>query len=217
MYLEIEGAEGAYKTTICEKVALKLSESGIKHLMTRQPAGTPLAENQRELMKNPPEGGLSQDTILHLALAARSDLMEKVIKPSVKDNDVTISDRGNLTSVALQGFAGGIDVSFIERSILSIKDIVIPDVVFLISITHETSVARQVKRGTTDYIEQLGDDFHRTAIDGMLYYAQRYPSNAPIAKRIEIIDSTKEDLTSDEIAERIFRKIIELQGNTNEA
>ncbi len=207
MYIEIDGAEGSYKSSICKKLSEKLANAGFSTIETAQPAGTAAANNIREMLKNPPDGALSNDTMLHLCLAARSDLMSKVIKPSLDKFDVVLSDRGNLCTVGLQGFAGGYPVEEIEKSLLQLTDIILPDIIFLVSISYETSIERQLNRGTTDFIEELGEEYHRNAIDGMLYYAQKHPVNAPIAKRIQIIDSVDKELTSDEIADMIFDTI----------
>lgn len=205
MYYEIEGIEASYKSTTCTKVALLLEEEGYKTSIHRQPGGSTIGENMRELIKNPPYH-IPQHLMFHILMAARTDVMVKNIRPDLKDGFVCIGDRGNLSTIALQGFAGGIDITLIEKTISENPHIVIPEITFLLKISHETSIKRQKERGTTDFVEELGEEYHRAVFDGMVSYARDRKSDSPLAKKIVTIECS-DDMTSTDIAQIIFKKI----------
>ncbi len=208
MYIEIEGPEGSFKSTVCGKLSELLKNKEYSTALTRQPGGTRLAEKTRALMLEPPYP-INQHTMLHLALASRSDLMEKEVSNLVNKFSYVISDRGNLSTIGLQGYAGGVDINLIEDAISSNPCIVIPDYIFFLKISHETSVRRQQQRGTTDYIEKLGRKFHKQVIEGMTEYSRLNKDGCPLAKKIVTIECELggRELTSDEIANLIFNEI----------
>ncbi|WP_210499033.1 dTMP kinase [Vibrio crassostreae] len=211
MYIEFEGAEGAYKSTIIDKVMAKLNEKAIPCENVRQPGGTEYAELFREILKYGVKGineELTPESMLHLALAARSQLMLYVVKPLLEKGVVTLSDRGNLSSIALQGFGSNVNLDLIESSIKNSEDIIKSDLMFYIDISLETSLQRQGKRGTTDKIEDLGDDFQSRALEGMRTYSN---DNVYTHSRIDIsgYKDSGEEKTSTELAEEISKIIIE--------
>lgn len=205
MYYEIEGIEASYKSTTCTKVARLLDEEGYKTSIHSQPGGSVIGEMMKGIIKNPPYH-IPQHLMFHVLMAARTDVMVNKISPALRDGFVCIGDRGNLSTIALQGFAGGIDINLIERTISENPHVVIPEITFLLKISHETSVRRQKERGTTDFVEELGEEYHRAVFDGMVSYASDRANDSPIAGKIITIECS-DDMTSTDIAHIIFEKI----------
>lgn len=215
MFIEIEGAEGAYKSSIIEKVLTGLKEVGINSMSVAQPGGTPAANLFRSIMKYGIDGAedLESESLLYVALAARVQLMKNVVAPALEDGYIVISDRGNLSSLGLQGYAGGVPIELIESIVSNSQNIITSDMLFYVDIDINTSLRRQKERGTTDKLELMGRKFQEDTIHGMKFH----PSSNKITKQRFDISGFNDDgteRTSTELAEIILEEII--KNNNNE-
>ena len=111
-FLTIEGADGAGKTTHCSLLSEALNEIGLEVVSVREPGGTIVGEKIRKIVKGSEK--ISPLTELLLFQAARSELVEKVISPAIKNNKVVIADRFMDSTLAYQGFGRGINLKDIE-------------------------------------------------------------------------------------------------------
>jgi len=100
-FLVVEGPDGAGKTTLVKRLAARLREAGLTVVEVREPGGTPLAEVARGAVLDPSLGA-SPPAELFLMLAARADLVAKVIRPALARGQVVISDRFELSTEAYQ-------------------------------------------------------------------------------------------------------------------
>ncbi len=183
-FLVIEGLEGAGKTTATEAIKAVLTRNNIKFISTREPGGTPLAEQLRTLVKTTHEETLTSETELLLMYASRVQLVENVIKPALAQGIWVIGDRHDLSSQAYQGGGRQLDrhlMSTIKQAVL--KDFK-PDLTLYMDIEPELGMARVAKRGEFDRIE-LEDMsfFHRVR--------QRYLELAHQDDSIKIIDASQ--------------------------
>ena len=100
-FLVVEGPDGAGKTTLAKRLAARLRDAGITVMEVREPGGTPLAEVARRAVLDPSLGA-SPAAELFLMLAARADLVAKVIRPALARDQVVLSDRFELSTEAYQ-------------------------------------------------------------------------------------------------------------------
>ncbi|MBI2401533.1 MAG: dTMP kinase [Gemmatimonadetes bacterium] len=100
-FLVVEGPDGAGKTTLVKRLAARLREAGLTVTEVREPGGTPLAEMARRAVLDPSLGA-SPLAELFLMLAARADLVTKVIRPALAAGQVVLSDRFELSTEAYQ-------------------------------------------------------------------------------------------------------------------
>lgn len=155
-FIVIEGLEGAGKTTARDAVVAVLHEQGINDVVfTREPGGTPLAEQLRVLVKQGIEGEKVTDQAELLMLyAARVQLVETVIKPALARGVWVIGDRHDLSSQAYQGGGRGLDTQLMA----TLRDVVLgtfrPDLTLYLDVTPETGLQRARARGALDRIEQ---------------------------------------------------------------
>ena len=176
-FIVIEGLEGAGKTTARQVIVDTLRENGITDLVdTREPGGTPLAEQLRTLIKDGIDGETVTDKAEVLMLyAARIQLVDNVIKPALARGQWVIGDRHDLSSQAYQGGGRGIDRKLME----SLRDTVLgdfyPDFTLYLDLPPETGLARARSRGELDRIEQESLDFFRRTRARYLELAESDP------------------------------------------
>ncbi|WP_293774028.1 dTMP kinase [uncultured Pantoea sp.] len=192
-FIVIEGLEGAGKTTARDAIVATLHARGITDLVfTREPGGTPLAEQLRVLVKQGIEGEQVTDKAELLMLyAARVQLVETVIKPALARGAWVIGDRHDLSSQAYQGGGRGLDSDLMQ----TLRDAVLgdfrPDLTLYLDVTPEIGLQRARARGELDRIEQESlRFFERTRV--------RYLALADNDPTILTIDATQslDDVTA---------------------
>ena len=168
LFVTFEGGEGSGKSTLARLVADQLTKDGFDCLITREPGGTDIAEQIRNILltKNPQEELLPETEALLFA-AARTQHVETKIKPAVAAGKIVISDRWLGSSVAYQGYARRLGI----QEVLDINDFGIkgyrPDMEFFIDILPEDAFKRITGRGVADRIESEGMDFHNKVYNGL--------------------------------------------------
>jgi dTMP kinase len=154
-FIVIEGLEGAGKSTAVKTVIDWLAEQGISDVITtREPGGTKLAEKMRAIVKEVnTDEPLTNSAELMLLYAARSQLVENVIKPALAAGKWVIGDRHDLSSIAYQGGGRGFDVNVLS----TLRNVAIgdfkPDMTLLLDIDPEVGLQRARERGELDRIE----------------------------------------------------------------
>lgn len=121
--IEVEGLDGSYKSTTVDKLATRLTAEYPDRnvIVVRQPGGTPIAEALRNIIKCPKSicenEHLFDNSELHLALASRTQLYMHVILPALSRGSIVISDRGHMSTIAYQSYAG-LSRDYIAESIM---------------------------------------------------------------------------------------------------
>lgn len=164
-FIVIEGLEGAGKTTAHQQLVTLLKQHGITELVfTREPGGTPLAEQLRTLIKEGVKGEQVTDKAELLMLyAARVQLVDTVIKPALARGAWVIGDRHDLSSQAYQGGGRGFDRQLMNTLRQTVLGDFAPDLTLYLDVTPEIGLQRARNRGALDRIEQESlDFFHRT-------------------------------------------------------
>jgi dTMP kinase len=195
MFLSFEGIDGSGKSTQARRMAEALRTRGQNCVLTREPGGSPGAEEIRRLLV---EGGgerWSPETELLLFNAARRDHLERTIRPALARGDWVISDRFADSSRVYQGLVRAENRRLVEdlhRLVIGIE----PDRSFVIDIDPAVSLARGRSRGSSeDRYESLGLDFQQRLRAGFLALAQEFPD------RIRVIDGSGD---ADTVAARIM-------------
>jgi len=142
VFVTLEGGEGAGKSTLARTLQTSLKMDGHEVVMTREPGGTPGAEQIRELLVKGDTERWSAMTEALLFYAARVDHVEKVIRPAVDRGAIVISDRFADSTMAYQGAAGGIELTRLQALHKLVLGEFKPDLTLLIDIPPETGLAR---------------------------------------------------------------------------
>ena len=177
-FIVIEGLEGAGKTTARDAVVEELREQGIDDLVfTREPGGTPLAEQLRVLVKQGIDGEQVTDKAELLMLyAARVQLVENVIKPALARGAWVIGDRHDLSSQAYQGGGRGLDTQLMTMLRDAVLGAFRPDCTLYLDVTPEIGLQRARARGELDRIEQESLRFFERTRERYLALAAEDPT-----------------------------------------
>ena len=186
-FISIEGTEGAGKSTALNFIKKYLTDANIDVVWTREPGGTELAEQIRNLLLHPlTYEQMTSETELLLMFAARAQHLQTCILPALNADKWVVSDRFIDASYAYQGGGRGLDnkhIAMLDEWI--VKD-AYPDLTLLLDITPEQGFARAEKRGTDkDRIEQEKMDFFASVRHHYLERAKQDPA------RIKIIDASQ--------------------------
>lgn len=200
-FITFEGGEGAGKSTQARRLAARLGAAGHATLVTREPGGSPFAEQVRALILDPstaPHGPLSE---AFLFSAARADHLERTILPALARGTCVISDRFADSTRVYQGAAGGLDVAIIDTLERLAVGPHAPDLTFILDLAPETGLARATARRThgdaSDAFEARDLAFHQRLREGFLAVARAEPG------RCVVVDGA---LGEAEIAERVWQK-----------
>ncbi len=181
LLVSLEGIDGCGKSTQAELIKEKLSSKGIDHLSVREPGGTVAGEEIRSIL-------LGKDRIsslqaeLMLYMAARSELVRQVIRPALQRGAIVICDRFADSTVAYQGYGGGMSI----KTIKSLNNIATgglkPQLTLLFDLSVEKAAAR--RGGRRDRMEEKDDYFHARVRSGFLQIAAAEPG------RFKVIDAS---------------------------
>ena len=185
-FISIEGIEGAGKSTQLAFIERYLKQQGKNVVVTREPGGTALGEQVRELLLAPRDEGMAVDTELLLMFAARAEHIEQVIKPAIQRGDWVISDRFVDATFAYQGGGRGIAAERIEQLSAWTLSGLQTDITFLFDLPVELGQQRVISRnGVVDRFEQEKTAFFQKIRDCYLQRSQQEPT------RIKVIDASK--------------------------
>jgi dTMP kinase len=194
-FITLEGGEGAGKSTVLAALREALQETRSEVVCTREPGGTPMAEQIRGLLLDTHHETPTTDTELLLMFAARAQHVRETILPALERGAWVISDRFTDASYAYQGAGRGGDPLFIaelERRVVGIA----PALTLLLDVPVSIGLQRARGRGAADRIEGERDDFFERVREGYLARAQAEP------QRFRVIDATQplESVAADAVA-----------------
>ncbi|OBP15092.1 dTMP kinase [Rheinheimera sp. SA_1] len=183
-FIVIEGLEGAGKTTAISTVRQWLEARGHSVVQTREPGGTPLAEQIRTLVKSVQSEQVAPETELLLMYAARVQLLSQVIRPALLRGDWVLADRHDMSSRAYQGGGRMIDSQLIDSIRQAVLGQTKPDFTLYLDIDPVIGLERARVRGELDRIEQEQLAFFQRTRSRYLEIANSEP-------HIAIIDASR--------------------------
>ncbi|HYN47056.1 MAG TPA: dTMP kinase [Allosphingosinicella sp.] len=185
-FISLEGGEGVGKSTQAKALEAALRERGIDVLETREPGGTPAADQIRALLLMGDEQRWTPRAEALLFAAARSDHVTHVIKPALERGTWVISDRFLDSSIAYQGGAGGLGFDMIR----TLHDIgsegILPDRTLLLDLPTDEADERAARRDlfNPDLIGRRGTDYHHKVAEAFRALADAEPD------RFRVIDAS---------------------------
>ncbi|MCQ2800366.1 MAG: dTMP kinase [Bacilli bacterium] len=187
MFITIEGPEGSGKTTAVDTAVEELKKMGYQIVRTREPGGTPIAEQIRNVILDKNNVAMDQRTEALLYAASRRQHLVEKVWPALKEGKIVICDRYLDSSLAYQGGARGLGVDNILQVNSFATEGTFPDLTLLFDIDPEIGLARiaanadrEVNRLDLEKIE-----FHNKVRNTFLELARRYP------ERFVVIDASQ--------------------------
>ena len=165
-FITFEGIEGSGKSTQISMTSTWLKQNGISHCVTREPGGTRAGEAIRQLLLHQKEIPLSPLTETSLFTAARHELIQEVILPSLKSGQWVLCDRFVDSTIAYQGYGRGVGEGTV-RSFHSMIGNLMPDLTFYLDLPVDEGLSR-LGTEMKDRFESLDYSFHRRVRDAYL-------------------------------------------------
>lgn len=153
-FITVEGTEGVGKTTNIAFIRSWLEQQNIPYIATREPGGTPLAEQLRGLLLQPRVETVNPLTELLMVFAARAQHLAEVIRPALAQGTWVLCDRFTDATYAYQGGGRQMDVTAIATLEELVQQELRPDAVLLLDIPVQLGLARARGRGDLDRFEQ---------------------------------------------------------------
>lgn len=202
-FITLEGGEGTGKTTQINRLSRFLTEQGRKVITTREPGGTPEGDKLRDLVVQRDGGSWTPLSELLLISAARDMHVQKLIKPSLEEGKIIISDRFYDSTRAYQGYAHGLDLGTIETVIGMVAKDCVPDLTLILDIDPQVGLSRSNRRlskevdasaKSEDKFEGLDLSFHEKLRNGFLAIAKQEPERCVVIDAAQDIDKVTQDI-----------------------
>lgn len=203
LFITVEGTDGSGKSTQIAKMLAHLTSLGCEVLLTREPGGTRISESIRSIILDPAYAEMTDTTEQLLYSAARAQLVEQVIRPSIEKSITVICDRYVDSFYAYQGYGRGISLDRLERITNIAVNGLMPDITFFLDLDPEIGLKRRTESTGSDRIENELMDFHRKVYNGYKELAARYHD------RIKTIDASR---SVEEVWQDIRRQLEQTLG-----
>ncbi|MGD8588758.1 MAG: dTMP kinase [Chromatiales bacterium] len=183
-FITVEGGEGAGKSSNLSFIRQLLEAAGKPVVFTREPGGTALGEEIRQLLLGHSHTGMADDTELLLMFAARAEHVQRKILPALAAGTWVLCDRFTDASYAYQGAGRGIDPTRIAQLEQFVQGELRPDLTLLLDLPIELGLARAGGRSRPDRFESETLDFFDKVRQGYLRIAAQEP------QRVKVIDAS---------------------------
>jgi dTMP kinase len=204
--ISFEGSEGSGKSTQISRLAARLQQSGREVVSTREPGGTEIGEQIRNIIVHNSKGDeMCAETELLLFTAARAQVVREVIAPALVRGAVVLSDRYLDSSTVYQGIGRNLAADPVSQINRFAVGNVMPDLTLVIDVPTEIGLARIRRRASDlpDRMERENIDFYKKIREGYLLLARGLPD------RFVVVDGTQ---TEDAIEKKIWAVVKERLG-----
>ena len=166
LFITVEGVEGAGKSTNIRVIEEFLSEWKLDYILTREPGGTLIAEEIRELLLKHHEEKMDATTELLLIFAARAQHLSTKIRQTLAEGTWVLCDRFTDATYAYQGAGRGLDVKLISQLERLVQDNLRPDLTVIFDLDPSVGLGRARQRGQLDRIESQKLEFFQRVREG---------------------------------------------------
>ena len=194
VFISFEGGEGAGKSTQIRRLAERLTADGGDVVLTREPGGSPGAEQIRDLILNGDADRWSPVTETLLMYAARRDHIERVIRPALDRGAIVLCDRFADSTRAYQGAGGHAPLALIKAMEEHVLAGLKPDLTLIFDMPVADGLARAAARGGEARVESKGLAFHHRLAEAFLEIAVREPERCVVIEAADTIDAVWTDV-----------------------
>ena len=185
IFITLEGPDGSGKSTIMKKIIHYFKDKNIDFIGTREPGGTEIGEEIREIILDKKNKNMAAQTEALLYAASRGQHIHEKIVPALKTGKIVLCERFILSSLAYQGIGRGLGIEEVRMiNDFAIKGIR-PDLTLFFHVDPSLTLDRKTRGKAGDRLEKEGVEFHREVYRGYMELLTIYPEN------IKIIDASK--------------------------
>lgn len=197
-FITLEGIEGSGKSTQVGLLGSRLREEGHKIVVVREPGGTRIGEEIRNITHNRENVDLTAVSEAYLMAASRAQLVREIIKPALIDGKIVIADRFIDSSLAYQGYGREISEEIIFQLNQLALDGIFPNLTIFLDVVPEVGFSRRNGTGKIDRLDLQQKDFYERVYQGYKKLAKMYK------ERYFVVDSSK---SIEEVAEKIWERV----------
>lgn len=203
MFITFEGPDGSGKTTQVKWLADYLSRRGCDVLAVREPGGTPIGEQVRDVLHSLANREMQPRTEILLYCASRAQLVGQVIRPRLQSGGIVLCDRYADSTLAYQGYGRGLDLPTLRTILDFCTSGLKPDITFYLDIDAERGLnRRKVGGGEWNRMDDLAVEFHRRVRAGYLEMVAHEPA------RWQVVDAARpEETIAKEIREIVDKRL----------
>lgn len=199
-FITFEGSEGSGKSTQAKLLLNYLRKKNIPAILIREPGSTKISEKIREILLDPKNKAIFDETEMLLYMASRAQLVREVIIPALKKGKFVICDRFLDATICYQGFGSGLNINLIKAIGKFASAAVKPNLTFLLDIETKEGLRRAGKY--KDRIEQKSLSYHLRVRKGYLELRRLEP------RRIKLIPVAQDKMKTQEAIRKIIDKLL---------
>ena len=196
LFITFEGPDGSGKTTQIKLLADYLREMGHDVLLTREPGGTPIGDQIRDVLHDTKNVEMTSVSEFLLYSASRAQLVRQAIKPHLARGGTVVSDRFADSSMAYQGYGRQLDLDTIGSTTQFATDGLAPHLTIYLDLPVDVGIRRKqtahaAQSGELNRLDRQTIDFHHRVRDGYLKMAQAEPHRWMVIDAMQAIDDTQ--------------------------
>ncbi len=194
MFITLEGPDGCGKSTQVRLLAAHLRALGLDVLQTREPGGTAISDQIRQVLTDLSNTPMHPRTEILLFSASRAQLCHEVIRPHLQAGGTVLSDRFFDSTFAYQGYGHRLDLDALRAITAFATGGLIPDVTFLLDIPAEEGLLRRKQHGGWNRLDAYNLEFHQRVRQGYLALAQAEPQRWVTIEGRQSVEAIQQEL-----------------------
>jgi dTMP kinase len=175
LFITLEGPDGSGKSTQAKLLAEEVSALGYDVLLTREPGGSPIGDQIRQILFNLKNTSMYPKTEFLLFSASRIQHVSEVIRPHLAKGGIVISDRYFHSSLAYQGYGHELDLVELTQITSFATDDLLPNLIFLLDLPVEEGLNRRKSEGKWNRLDDYQVEFHKRVRRGYLKMVEEDP------------------------------------------
>jgi len=197
-FIAFDGPDGSGKSTQINRFVERYRQQGLIVKEVREPGGTPIGEQIRDILLDPANEGMTLPCEMLLYMASRAQLVEQEIKPAMNRGELVVADRFVSATLAYQGTAGGLSVEWIQQVAEVAVDGCWPSLTLIFDVDEQIAARRL--NPLLDRMELKGKEFHEKVREGFLEQAKTWPD------RYCVIDASSDANTVEKNVQGAIKK-----------